>query len=129
MDDYMHMNLDKSDEWIRNERDTFEKALSNVKRIFGRIAFRRWDNKNNIWRNQIITGLFESQMIVCHNFNDEEVEILEPKRRRIQRAMKTFTRADGEEYDQFFRAGTNQAGYFEGRIKAISNILNQFLEE
>jgi Protein of unknown function DUF262 len=120
LDEFMKDNRYMEDDKIQAARSDFLHTLSVVDALWGERAFRRWNPQTAKWRDQILSSLFEAQMIACRG-----IDLQKTKGKRDE-ALKLFQQLFEEE--QFQKAiKASIPIYFKLRIERVKSIVNRVI--
>lgn len=123
MDSFMAGNQHASDALLRRYETRFMNAIDACERIWGEFAFRRFDNGQ--WRNQVLGGLYDAQMIAVSTMSDVKIRRLIRKSEIVrENTRKLF---EDPHYDSSVRAATNTPSRIHLRVSATISMLHHSL--
>lgn len=119
MDAFMdaHQNADPS--LLEESRSRFKIALSASEEILGSNAFKRPEGSS--WRDQVIGGLYDAQMIALDQLAPAEIAKLVERADRVVEGVKELFLE--EEFDNAVRVGTNTPSRVRLRIERMTDTL------
>lgn len=121
MDDFMEASRDLKASEIRLLGNRFDRALHACEEIFGVHAFQRAEAGN--WRNQMMTGLYDAQMIAADQLSDQELARAITKKSQILTGMKQLF--DDPEFEEAVRRATNTPSRLQYRINKTTTLLRR----
>lgn len=120
MDDFMLEHRSDSEKQLGAYRERFEKSINACKEIWQYRAFKRPEGGS--WRNQMLTGMYDAQMIACAMSDEETVGKAIRKRGRVIEMTKQLFLED-ENFEMSVRRATNNPQRVEYRIDKIYKLL------
>lgn len=120
MDEFMAANATAPKKKLENFATRFERAMAACERLWGTHAFQR-PAPNGSWREQLLNGVYDAQMVAVDELSDAELVSLSTKAVEVQ----TLTRQLFEirEFDRAAREATNTPSRVKLRINTILNQL------
>lgn len=119
MDRFMADHYESGPSQIAVFEKRFERAILYAEKFWGSRAFHRFDGGQ--WRDQLIGGLFDAQMIAIDQLADSVLDrsIADPT------ALEAATRSlfSDPEFDAAVRLGTNTSSRVTYRVKAVMSAL------
>lgn len=97
----------------------FLRSLRSCEAIWGEIAFKRFDGRQ--WRDQIIGGVYDAQMIACYLVDDEILEAV--RRRHVEAVSNMAILFKDPDFDASVRIGTNNPNKVRYRIQRVRDML------
>lgn len=120
MDKFMEANR-------RAEVDEFEqafvRALNASAELWDDVAFQRFDGRQ--WRDQILGGVYDAQMIAIDALTDREIRALARKREDVVEQTKELF--GDEHYDASVRTSTNTPSRLKYRVERTIDMLQSIL--
>ena len=124
MDFFMAEHRNLSDSVLSNFREEFIRALNGCERIWGEHAFQK--STPTGWREQLISPLYDAQMVAASSLSDAEIDTMATKRL----AAIALLRQSFDEDKSFERAisqGTNSIKSIKTRIQKLIEISKSVL--
>ncbi len=113
MDQFMLRHTQLEEEQATELVQNFTSTISRVEQIWGEYAFQRWDGTQ--WRRQTLAGLYDAQMIACHQITDDLYDTLRGSQEQvISETQKLF---DDSLFEEAVRLGTNTPSRMIYRVK------------
>ena len=100
-------------------RSRFERAIKGCEHLWGEHAFHRYEA--GAWRNQLLAGMFDAQMIGVDLTSDATLNRAAAKKAALTITFKKLC-ADPE-FDRAVRVGTNTPDRVRTRVGAIRDLL------
>lgn len=122
MDKYMEANRNISDKKLLSMNDTFNRSIASCQEIWGTFAFNK--PVNSSWREQLISPLFDAQMVGVAMLTDAQVYALKGKNKEVLEATKNMFMNDADFNDAVSQA-TNNPKNIKMRISKMYEMLNQ----
>jgi len=121
MDNFMLEHRNDSVEQLEDYRDAFEASLHACKEIWRNRAFKRPDERG--WRNQMLTGMYDAQMIACARSSDDVILQAIDKSSEVIAMTRSLFEQD-EDFEMAVRRATNTPQRVEYRIEKIYELLH-----
>ena len=121
MDSFMENHATTSPSRITELIASFQSALLGCEEIWGSDAFKRPDKTT--WRDQMLAGMYDAQMIAVSMLDKEEVRQL--TRRKVQVRSATRALFDNLEFDAAVRVATNTPSRVKYRIETMHDALKK----
>lgn len=121
LNDFMEDNQKANSEFIENIKSQFLSTLNLVERLFGELAFHRYDTKKGHWvQKQILASLFDAQMLACYDLLNSDI----PKNYSLE--TEEFKNIFNEKlFLDAIGAGTNQKSKIIYRVEKIIEIIKK----
>lgn len=119
MDDFMLKHKDDSVEKIVDLKRRFERSISACEEIWGAIAFKR--PEGNGWRNQMLTGMYDAQMIACDRCEDHVLQKAANKGKEVVKMTRELF--DDDDFEKAVREATNTPRRVRYRVRKVSEML------
>lgn len=123
MDIFMMENRDADKKLFR---DSFVKSLNACENIWGEHSFHKPTEDG--WREQLISPLYDAQMVAISMLNENEIEILSRSKFRVVSETRRLFE-NSPEFVKSVSQSTNNAGSIRFRVSAIRNLLSSVLME
>ncbi|ORA48228.1 hypothetical protein BST22_18775 [Mycolicibacterium chubuense] len=122
MNSYMRAHRDPDEKFLSEKESQFVRALAACESIFGRHAFQRFERGQ--WRNQMLSGLYDAQMIAVSSMSDYQLStVIRNREKMIARYKDLF---DDEDFNAAIRTGTNTPRRLTYRIMRTIECLSDF---
>ena len=121
MDEFMERNQNASPAELDGLRLRFSSSLARCEEILGDHAFKRPEGGG--WRDQVLGGLYDAQMIAFSEISSEQFERLRSDPDSTVEAIKGLFR--DEEFENAVRVGTNTPSRIRRRIESMIATLEQ----
>lgn len=121
MNNFMDSHLDVSDDELEYYRNKFERAIRYAQRIWGERAFQRPDN--DAWRKQLLSGMYDAQMIAIDESNDETLEEASGDRELAKGVVRKVFEND-DHFENYVRRATNTPERVRYRISKMIEIID-----
>lgn len=115
MDTFMQTHQNPTESQLRDFRVAFETSLTTCEALWGQDSFKRLDFGN--WRDQMLAGMYDAQMIAVDRLSKEQRENLMEKKRAVSDATSQLF-ADFE-FESAVRVATNTPSKLEYRVNAV----------
>lgn len=126
MSNYMEKNRDASEHDIAALKLAFISSINRCVSIFGAHAFHRPLERNN-WREQLISPLFDAQMVAVSTFTEDEAARLANYPDRVEGGLRAlFANAD---FAKAVSQATNNPANVKKRIRDLREALQTILRE
>jgi len=125
MDDFMKENRDSTGESLASYRMLFESSLDACQRVWGESAFKR-PVESGGWRDQMLAGMYDAQMLSVSSLSPEEVELLVRNSDRALEAIQDLFREDAE-FEEAVRRATNTPSRIRYRVRRMQDLLRALL--
>jgi len=119
MDQFMERNSEMRAPSLQVLGKKFDRAIHGCERIWGDHAFERADK--SVWRNQMMSGLFDAQMIAIDESSDTALEAAVRNRAVILGQTKELFKDPA--FDEAVRRSTNTPSRLKLRIEKIIDLL------
>lgn len=119
MDRFMAEHREEPDEWLRDQRASFLRALGWCARLWDVHAFRR--PAGNAWRDQTLAGMYDAEMLSVDRTGEAELEAVAERRETLLSVTRELF-AD-EAFEESVRVGTNTPARIAYRIGRLSEVL------
>jgi len=119
MNSFMLENQNASDRRLEPFSTAFTRAIDACKEIWGPHAFKRPDG--HFWRDQLLAGMFDAQMISVDRLSDARIEALAPRSHEVLEGTRRLF--SDEEFEQAVRTGTNTPARIRYRVEATFQLL------
>ncbi|MFZ5560737.1 MAG: DUF262 domain-containing protein [Pseudomonadota bacterium] len=126
MNNYMEKNRDASEAEINSLRQAFMGSINRCVSIFGVHAFHRPLERNN-WREQLISPLFDAQMVSVSTITDEETARLANHPERVEAGLRELF--ENPDFAKAVSQATNNPANVKKRITDIRGLLQLLLRE
>lgn len=120
MDEYMRNNQGAGDDQVRVLRARFQRALDFCQKLWGAHAFQRWTGEK--WREQLISGVFDAQMLAVDELPDDTVQRALADQGRVVTSTKAMF--SDKEFEKAVRIGTNTPRSLRLRVERVTGVLN-----
>ncbi|WP_200895449.1 DUF262 domain-containing protein [Kitasatospora griseola] len=122
MDSYMERHAALKTPEIAALRSSFQRALDACESIWGDFAFKRPDGGG--WRDQMLAGMFDAQMVAISLADDKRIASLGSRRDEVlQKTRELFSDAT---FDNSVRVSTNTATRVFYRIDKVWEMVSSF---
>lgn len=119
MDDFMRNKQDLNEEEVGALELKFNTAVERCERIWGKFAFRRPEKE--LWRDQMLAGMYDAQMIAAYRVSGEVAEKAERHHNEVlSRTRNLFLDPD---FDKAVRTGTNTPQRIRYRVNKMKEML------
>ncbi|MER5739788.1 DUF262 domain-containing protein [Streptomyces roseolus] len=122
MDRYMEENMNMAEREVDGLRNTFLRALSACERIWGPFAFKRPEGGG--WRDQMLAGMYDAQMVAVSLVDDKRIESLIQKRDGV--VIRTRELFDDRLFNEAVRLSTNTPSRVAYRINKVLQLITDF---
>jgi len=123
MDEFMKENREaKTVEF----KKSFNRSISACQNIWGIHAFQK--PIKNGWRDQIISPLFDAEMVAVSLMTDKEIEILISKRTKVISKTNSIFKYD-EDFVKSVSQSTNNASATKKRVERMHQLLKSVADE
>ena len=119
MDRFMFENQHATPGKIRRFEEDFIEALERTNKLWGRVAFQRWDGEK--WRQQALAGLFDAEMIAVSSLNTKQLAAATAHRSRIVSTTKSLF--EDKEFEASVRLGTVIPSRLRLRVTKVRDAL------
>ncbi|NJC70865.1 DUF262 domain-containing protein [Planosporangium thailandense] len=119
LDDFMLKNYEALPRDVERYGERFTRAISACRDIWGSLAFKRYDS--GYWRDQMIGGVYDAQMVACALVSDDTLEIVKRRKKRATDAMVDLF--GDPDFDAAVRIGTNTPSRVRLRIEFVRDLL------
>lgn len=120
MDEFMEKHQNDNESKIKEFELSFEKSIRACESIWGRKAFKR--PGRNGWRNQLISGMYDAQMIGCSLVDKKTIRKASQNRDYFIGETKRIYEED-EDFETSVRKATNTPNRVVYRIEKIKELL------
>jgi hypothetical protein len=120
MDNFMLRHRNDNMESLEEYANRFRRCIDYCKRIWEDKAFKRPEEDG--WRNQMLKGMYDAQMIACDISSDAELSLAESKSQIIISKTRSLFEND-EDFDTAVRRGTNSPRKVEYRINWMRQLI------
>lgn len=117
MDSFMLHNHEAGPTRIALFSNRFRRAISWCEQLWGAHAFQRFDG--NQWRDQMIGGVYDAEMIAVDRASDELLESINTSS-LIRRTERLFL---DPQFDSSVRVGTNTSAKVRFRVERVVDLL------
>lgn len=125
MSSYMDENRDIGAAEVSRLRGEFTRAIEGCVSIFGEHAFHRPLEKGG-WREQLISPLYDAQMIAVSLLNDDQIANLSNRQDEVESGLRSlFERSD---FSKSVTQATNNPTNVRRRILGVSELLTITLQ-
>ena len=121
MDDFMLEHRNDTTEQLGGYRESFEGSLEACEEIWRHRAFKRPEGGG--WRNQMLTGMYDAQMIACARSSDDVILQAIDKSSEVIAMTRSLFEQD-EDFEMAVRRATNTPQRVEYRIEKIYELLH-----
>jgi hypothetical protein len=121
MDNFMLEHRNDSVEQLEDYRDAFEASLHACKEIWRNRAFKRPDERG--WRNQMLTGMYDAQMIACARSSDDVIREAIDKSPEVVSMTRSLFEEDAD-FEMAVRRATNTPQRVKYRIDKVYELLH-----
>ena len=111
---------------IHTIADSFPVVLSCSEKIFGDKRFKRWVPESG-WRDQVIGGLFDAEMVSLYNLEERKRHVLEQNSSEFLQHFRSIFL--DTEFINSFTSSTNTPSKVLHRIDAVSSVIDDFLKQ
>lgn len=118
LDDFMLIHHEAGSKEVRHWRNRFLTALRGCEDLWGELAFRRFDGRQ--WRDQMIGGVFDAQMIAVDLISKTERSGLHGRSDAVGAMAHLFS---DPEFDASVRIATNTPSRVRYRVMSVASIL------
>ncbi|WP_406442708.1 DUF262 domain-containing protein [Streptomyces sp. NBC_01613] len=122
MDKYMENNMNAGEREIDRLRNSFLRALDACENIWGGYAFKR--PEGNGWRDQMLTGMYDAQMVAVSLVDDKRVSSLAARGGEV--LQKTKDLFDDQAFNEAVRLSTNTPSRVVYRIGKVLGLVTDF---
>ncbi|HEX8363728.1 MAG TPA: DUF262 domain-containing protein [Allosphingosinicella sp.] len=119
MDKFMRANQNVDEAGANLIVNDFTVAIERCEELWGENAFQR--PEGNTWRDQLLAGLYDAQMIAAGTLSDEDYVRIRNKRTDVVRATRQLFKDD--EFDKAVRTGTNTPARIRYRVETMLGTL------
>lgn len=99
----------------------FPTLIAMSEELWGDKRFQRWDPQKKQWRDQVIGGLFDAELVALGLLSPKECrKVVENRESFLEDFVKLF---DDEEFIKSFSAGTNTPARIAYRVNSVKNVL------
>jgi len=116
MDRFMAENASASKGELKNYATRFQRAIRGCENLWGAHAFQR-PAPNNSWREQLLNGVYDAQMVAVDQLSDADVAVLSTKTEQVQNSMRQLFEA--KDFDRAAREATNTPSRVKYRINEV----------
>lgn len=120
MDQFMSMHQHASSEVLNGFENHFVRALKRCQDLWGDYAFKR--PVSGGWRDQIIAGMYDAEMIAASMLSADEARSLSLNRRKVIGATTKLVKQD-REFENAIRTGTNTPSRVQYRVTQMHKTL------
>ncbi len=124
MDQYMALKRKADEHEIQNLEHIFNRAISGCEKLWGRHSF--YKPSNHGWREQMISPLYDAQMVAVSLLSDTQLTKAKDKSTDIVTATRALFRAD-ENFVKSVTSATNNAFNVKYRIEAMRKMINHVI--
>lgn len=119
MDDFMRKNQNLNENEVALLELKFKSTAERCERIWGKFSFRRPEKE--IWRDQMLAGMYDAQMIAAYQVSEEVAERAKLYREEVlSQTRKLF---QDPEFDKAVRTGTNTPQRIRYRVNRMREML------
>jgi len=112
-----------SDQNILEElKSQFNRSIRYSEIIWGRRAFQRPDNGS--WRNQLLSGMYDAQMVAINEVSDEILDIVSRKESNACRTLRKVYYEDPH-LEDYVRQATNSPERVKYRIQTMIDVIKR----
>lgn len=122
MNAYMRDNERIGYEGLNELSRKFHRSLESCAEIWGENAFHRWDPLQKQWRNQLIGGMFDAQMVAVDLLTAGQLKAAVAQGESIYEATKMLFAHDSE-FDSAVRVQTNTPRKVHYRIDRMHDVI------
>jgi hypothetical protein len=119
MDDFMLRNRGVEGDELSQIIAPFEEAIDRTERLWGDVAFQRWDGQR--WRQQALAGLYDAEMIASSLLSEAQIEVAAGKTEELVAATKALFEEPA--FEEAVRLGTNTPSRIRLRIEKVRDML------
>lgn len=123
MDFFMRDNTNITFEKLKSFEKRFNRSLNACEEVWGEHAFHRWDPGQEQWRNQLIGGMYDAQMVAIGLLNEEELNTVKFKKEIVLEKTKSLF-AEDLDFVESVRIGTNTPKKLRYRIDVVYKMLS-----
>ena len=124
MDEFMAENATISKNQRKQLADRFNRAISGCESVWGSFSFRRPEGGGS-WREQLLNGVFDAQMVAVDLLTDQELEALIKIPGAAQDAMRILF--SDTKFDRASREATNTPSRVKLRITQVRDALKNLV--
>lgn len=117
MDNFMLKHRSDDPEIYRTD---FKRSLQNCMNIWGQNAFHKPTELG--WREQLISPLYDAQMVAVSQLDDNQLELLGNQKERVQAETRRIFETD-HDFVKSITQSTNNAASIRRRVQTIRGIL------
>nr|WP_286311808.1 DUF262 domain-containing protein [Agromyces mangrovi] len=117
LDEFMQQHYEAGPSRIAELSERFYRAIGWAERLWGVHAFQRHDGSQ--WRDQMIGGVYDAQMVAIDVVSDAQLEQASPQR-VLGRTQRLFQDPD---FDSSVRLSTNTSARVRYRVRAMIDLL------
>lgn len=121
MDSFMAKNAEASKSELAGFQIAFERAIAACAAIWGDHSFRRPVGAG--WRDQLLNGLFDAQMLAVDALSDVQLAALSKKSSLAKQAIRTLF--EEPKFDRATREATNTPARIKYRVSSVLSALQQ----
>lgn len=115
MDSFMRANLGLTAAEAQVVVGQFNRAIARCEALWGANAFQR--TEGNGWRDQLLAGVYDAQMLAVSILNDEDYKKLQDKGAAVVQATRELF--NDPEFDKSVRTGTNTPARIRYRVETM----------
>ncbi|MCY1652877.1 DUF262 domain-containing protein [Streptomyces sp. JH010] len=119
MDNFMEMYAKGNSLTLQECSRAFQRSISACESLWGNKAFKRPDRDG--WRDQMLAGMFDAQMIAVDQLSDEQIKRLARQRNEVLRTTRELF--ERPEFEAAVRVATNTPSRIYLRIAEMRNAL------
>lgn len=123
MDEFMKVNRKCSQDHVDTLKYDFERSITYCKNIFGDKVFNKPIKKG--WRDQLISPLYDAQMVAVSMYNNDELDILSGKTPEALDCVVSLYESD--EFIKAVSQATNTPSSIKSRIELMKSALDSIL--
>ena len=123
MDEFMFDRQRITPSLLDDYREAFTSSIEACQAIWGTFAFRRYDRGQ--WRDQMLGGMFDAQMIAVDAFDESDQVVLAARSRRVLTATQNLFADPG--FDTAVRTSTNTPSRLVYRVQQMTTALSGVL--
>jgi len=123
MDRFMLINRNATTEKFHND---FTRAIGSCISIWGDYAFQK--PINNGWREQLISPLYDAEMVAVSLLSDQEIGVLQNKRNEVIDRTRILFETD-HDFIKSITQATNNSSSVERRVRTIFEMLKTIAGE
>lgn len=124
MDKFMWRHKDEDELFVQSLRNQFNTAIECCERIWGSNAFKRHDSNGRIWRNIVLSGMYDAQMIGVLQLNNTERNKAIRNNKEILRMTKRLL-AEDKRFESSVRQFTSNPKRMKYRIETMVETLKR----